>query len=223
MTGPSLFAIKIGLISCVTSQILDVSRVRRQLRPVRGMHRLRTVSPWTAPTGRCPWLGIAARARQRWACGPPLVVRAVARSAVASKSVRSGMGMANLLVRRLESPQADQTPTNRSFRDLILSSRCFALLKRAGLFGARPAARVAWPEWAAALGDAIKRAPAAGDPDDGSTFYRHWLASLERLVAEKGLASPEILDERRAAWDRAARDPARAADPAGQRPAERAP
>src|SRR3954471_24987284 len=104
--------------SCVTSQILDVPRVRRQLRPVRGMHRLRTVSPWTAPTGRCPWLGIASRARQRWACRPPLVVRAVARSAVASKSVRSGMGMANLLVRRLESPQADQTPTNRSFRDL---------------------------------------------------------------------------------------------------------
>src|SRR3954451_7089907 len=99
-----------------------------------------------------------------------------------AKSVRSGMGMANLLVRRLESPQADQTPTNRSFRDLILSGRRFALLKRAGLFGARPAARVAWPEWAAALGDAIKRAQAAGDPDDGSTFYRHWLASLERLV-----------------------------------------
>ncbi len=41
-------------------------------------------------------------------------------------------------------------------------------------------------EWAAALGDEIKRAQAVGDPDTGDTYYRHWLAALERLVAEKG-------------------------------------
>ena len=44
-----------------------------------------------------------------------------------------------------------------------------------------------WSEWAATLGDEIKRAQAAGDPDTGETYYQHWLAALERLVAEKGV------------------------------------
>ena len=44
-----------------------------------------------------------------------------------------------------------------------------------------------WTEWAATLGDEIKRAQAAGDPDTGETYYRHWLNALERLVAEKGV------------------------------------
>jgi nitrile hydratase accessory protein len=61
-----------------------------------------------------------------------------------------------------------------------------------------------WPEWAAALAAEIKRAQGAGDPDDGSTYYRHWLAALERLVADKGVTTPAALDDRRAAWDRAA-------------------
>ena len=43
-----------------------------------------------------------------------------------------------------------------------------------------------WPEWAATLAEEITRAQAAGDPDTGETYYRHWLATLERLVAEKG-------------------------------------
>ena len=38
------------------------------------------------------------------------------------------------------------------------------------------AALFTWPEWAATLGDEIKRAQAAGDPDTGETYYRHWLA-----------------------------------------------
>lgn len=61
-----------------------------------------------------------------------------------------------------------------------------------------------WPEWAATLADEITRAQAAGDPDTGETYYRHWLAALERLVAEKGIATRETLDRYRDAWDRAA-------------------
>ena len=61
-----------------------------------------------------------------------------------------------------------------------------------------------WQEWAAALAAQINEAQAAGDPDDGSTYYRHWLAALERLVAEKGLATGVALSQRRDAWDRAA-------------------
>ena len=70
-----------------------------------------------------------------------------------------------------------------------------ALYKR-GLF--------TWREWADALAAEIRKAQQAGDPDDGSTYYRHWLAVIERLVAEKGLATESVLAARRAAWDRAA-------------------
>ena len=61
-----------------------------------------------------------------------------------------------------------------------------------------------WSEWAVALGEEIKRAQRAGDPDTGETYYRHWLATLERLVAEKGVASAETLGRYREAWERAA-------------------
>jgi nitrile hydratase accessory protein len=61
-----------------------------------------------------------------------------------------------------------------------------------------------WPEWAATLADEIKRAQAAGDPDTGETYYRHWLNTLERLVAEKGVTNAQTLARYHDAWDRAA-------------------
>ena len=42
-----------------------------------------------------------------------------------------------------------------------------------------------------------------GDPDLGDTYYRHWLAALERLAAEKGLVRGGELGARKAAWKRA--------------------
>lgn len=61
-----------------------------------------------------------------------------------------------------------------------------------------------WTEWAETLGDEINNALAVGDPDDGSTYYDHWMATLERLVAEKGLASAETLGKYSKAWGQAA-------------------
>jgi nitrile hydratase accessory protein len=61
-----------------------------------------------------------------------------------------------------------------------------------------------WTEWASALAAEIKRAQANGDPDTGETYYRHWLATLERLVAEKGVTTSETLSRYRNAWDHAA-------------------
>lgn len=61
-----------------------------------------------------------------------------------------------------------------------------------------------WTEWAAALAAQIARAQAHGDADLGDTYYRHWLAALESLVAEKGASSAQELDRYREAWDRAA-------------------
>ena len=77
-------------------------------------------------------------------------------------------------------------------------ARTFAMalsLHEAGVF--------TWKEWAEALGAEIKRAQAAGDPDTGETYYQHWLATLERLVAAKGVATAELLHRYRDAWDRA--------------------
>ena len=78
-------------------------------------------------------------------------------------------------------------------------AHAFALavsLHRQGLF--------TWPEWAAALAAQIKHAQQAGDADLGDTYYHHWLAALEALVAAKGASSAIELARYRDAWDRAA-------------------
>jgi nitrile hydratase accessory protein len=62
----------------------------------------------------------------------------------------------------------------------------------------------AWPEWATILGDEIKKAQAAGDPDTGETYYQHWLNALERMVAEKGVTDASTLRRYHDAWDHAA-------------------
>ena len=61
-----------------------------------------------------------------------------------------------------------------------------------------------WSEWALTLAVEIKRAQANGDPDSGETYYRHWLATLERLISAKGVASADTLRRYRDAWDHAA-------------------
>jgi nitrile hydratase accessory protein len=57
-----------------------------------------------------------------------------------------------------------------------------------------------WKEWATALADELKAAADRGEPDDGSRYYEHWLAALERLVARKGLTDPASLLRRKEAW-----------------------
>ncbi|NVM88668.1 nitrile hydratase accessory protein [Variovorax sp. SG517] len=61
-----------------------------------------------------------------------------------------------------------------------------------------------WPEWAEALAAQIAQAQAAGDPDTGQTYYLHWLAALEKLVASKGASSDGELARYRHAWAQAA-------------------
>ena len=57
-----------------------------------------------------------------------------------------------------------------------------------------------WKEWAAALADELKAAEARGEPDDGTHYYEHWVATLERLVTAKGLTNESALRERKDAW-----------------------
>lgn len=65
-----------------------------------------------------------------------------------------------------------------------------------------------WMQWAETLGQEIKRAQAAGDPDQGDTYYKHWLSALERLSVTQTDITPRHLFERQAAWrDAAVRTP----------------
>ena len=57
-----------------------------------------------------------------------------------------------------------------------------------------------WNEWAEALGRELKEATDRGEPDDGSQYYHHWLAALERLVTDKGLTNREAMEARKEAW-----------------------
>ena len=62
-----------------------------------------------------------------------------------------------------------------------------------------------WREWADALAAKLSAAAAQGKPDDGSHYYEHWLAALEKLVANKGVVPEQELERRANEWDAAAR------------------
>jgi nitrile hydratase accessory protein len=57
-----------------------------------------------------------------------------------------------------------------------------------------------WSEWVRHLSAEIAGAQARGQADTGGTYYRHWLAALEKLVAAKGLTSAEELAACREEW-----------------------
>ena len=61
-----------------------------------------------------------------------------------------------------------------------------------------------WEEWARALATQIASAQKSGDADLGDTYYDHWLAALEAIVAMKGITSPDELMRFLSAWDNAA-------------------
>ena len=63
----------------------------------------------------------------------------------------------------------------------------------------------AWTEWADGLASELRQAEERGEPDDGSRYYEHWLAALERLTTAKGLADRAALHARKDAWAEAHR------------------
>lgn len=67
-------------------------------------------------------------------------------------------------------------------------ARAFALAIKLGEHG-----HFSSSEWSAALSGQV-----AGD--DGSRYYEHWLAALEKLVVDKGLADRNALEARKEAW-----------------------
>ena len=89
-------------------------------------------------------------------------------------------------------PEATQTET--VFAE-PWQAQAFALAVRLSAQG-----HFTWTEWSAALAQELKAAADRGEPDDGTRYYEHWLATLERLVMAKGLTDADALSERKEAW-----------------------
>jgi nitrile hydratase accessory protein len=92
-------------------------------------------------------------------------------------------------------PRDDEGPVFREPWEAQAFALTLGLFER-GLF--------TWKEWTETLVAEIGRAQEAGDPDTGETYYLHWLAALERIVAEKGVTDDASLGRYRHAWRRAA-------------------
>jgi len=63
--------------------------------------------------------------------------------------------------------------------------------------------KISGSRWAETLGSEISAAKAAGEPDDGETFFLAALSALERVLAEDGSVTPPELARRQQEWERA--------------------
>ena len=68
-------------------------------------------------------------------------------------------------------------------------------LSEAGLFS--------WQEWSSELGASIQSRQKKGDPDDGETYYLHWLETLEKMLSRKNLIEHADLLQRITEWKEA--------------------
>lgn len=60
-----------------------------------------------------------------------------------------------------------------------------------------------WPDWAAAFGETLKDHGLAKDLNGGEDYFRAWLDTLERLLADRQMASFNDLSDLKAAWENA--------------------
>lgn len=60
-----------------------------------------------------------------------------------------------------------------------------------------------WHQWADTLSRSIRAAQTSGDPDQGKTYYHHWLAALEQIALDAKVLTADQLKARRAGWQRA--------------------
>jgi nitrile hydratase accessory protein len=93
-------------------------------------------------------------------------------------------------------PRDDDGPVFRAPWEAQAFALALALHAR-GLF--------TWREWAEALAAEIALAAAGDEPDDGTRYYEHWLAALEKLVTAKRVIGAAELERRVEDWDAAAR------------------
>jgi len=57
-----------------------------------------------------------------------------------------------------------------------------------------------WAEWTKMLGAEIAAVRERGETDSGTTYYRHWLATLGQLLSEKGVVQDSDVQSRMTQW-----------------------
>lgn len=92
----------------------------------------------------------------------------------------------------MSAPDAALSPDDERVFAEPWQAQAFALVLELHAHGA-----FTWSEWAHALSEQLR---AAGPADDGSRYYEHLLATLERLAVQKRLTADEELAERKEAW-----------------------
>ncbi|MDU8913255.1 nitrile hydratase accessory protein [Aestuariicoccus sp. MJ-SS9] len=60
-----------------------------------------------------------------------------------------------------------------------------------------------WPEWAAVFGAVLAEHGVEKELNGGDDYFLAWVAALERICADKGLAEHARLAELKAAWEEA--------------------
>ena len=60
-----------------------------------------------------------------------------------------------------------------------------------------------WAEWAACFSVALEEAKGTSPVNSQESYYLHWLAALETIVAQKNLTNQTALSDRYEAWERA--------------------
>ena len=88
----------------------------------------------------------------------------------------------------------DKTP---AFRE-PWQAKAFAvvvLLHREGHF--------TWDDWVRTLAEEIAASPQRADEDAELAYHRQFLTALEKIVATRGLTTPEAIQARKLAWRRA--------------------
>ena len=68
-------------------------------------------------------------------------------------------------------------------------------LSEAGLFS--------WQEWSSELSTSIQSRQKKGDPDDGETYYLHWLETLENMLSRRNLIEHADLLQHISKWKEA--------------------
>ena len=61
-----------------------------------------------------------------------------------------------------------------------------------------------WQEWADTLSTQITEDQRHGDPDDGQTYYHHWLGALEKMIVRLNIGTQEQIHDLEHAWEHAA-------------------
>ena len=62
------------------------------------------------------------------------------------------------------------------------------------------AGQFSWPEWTETFGAALKAAGQNGPLDGSDDYYTAWVAALETMLRQKGIADDGMLSAMKASW-----------------------